>query len=49
MDSPTIALILVFIAIAVHLLIYLNSINTGIDDDKELKNEKQPKKSIPIN
>ena len=42
MDSATIALILIFIAVAAVLLIILNSINTGIDDDKELKSGKQP-------
>ncbi len=49
MDSPTIALICVFIAVVAHLLIFLNSINTGIDDDTELKNGNKPKKSIPVN
>jgi hypothetical protein len=41
MDSATIALILVFIEVAIFLLIILNSINTGIDDDKEFKVEKK--------
>jgi hypothetical protein len=41
MDSATIALILVFIAIAALLLIINNSINSNIDDDTELKNKKQ--------
>jgi hypothetical protein len=41
MDSATIALILVFIAVATVLLILYNSINSGIDDDTELKSKKQ--------
>jgi hypothetical protein len=40
MDSATVALILVFIAVASFLLIIWNSINSGIDDDKELKSDK---------
>jgi len=37
MDSATIALICVFIPVALFLLIAWNSVNSGIDDDKELK------------
>lgn len=41
MDSATIALILVFIGVAAFLLVILNSVNSGIDDDTELKSGKQ--------
>jgi hypothetical protein len=41
MDSATIALILEFIAVASFLLVIWNSIDTGIDDDKELKSDKK--------
>jgi hypothetical protein len=41
MDLQTIALILVFIAVMLFLLIIWNSINSGIDDDKELKGGKK--------
>ena len=41
MDSATIALILIFIAVVAFLLIILNSINSDIDDDTELKSGKQ--------
>jgi hypothetical protein len=40
MDSATLALIFVFIAVATYLLIFLNSINSGIDDDTKLKSGK---------
>jgi hypothetical protein len=41
MDSATIALILEFIAVASFLFIIWNSINSGIDDDKEMKSEEK--------
>jgi hypothetical protein len=41
MDSATIALILEFIAVASFLLVIWNSIDTGIDDDKDLKSDKK--------
>lgn len=41
MDAATIALICVFIPVALFLLIIWNSVNSGIDDDKELKNSKK--------
>ena len=44
MDLQTIALILEFIAVMLFLLVIWNSINSGIDDDKELKSEKKVKK-----
>ncbi len=40
MDSPTIVLILLMIAMVIYFFIILNSINSGIDDDKELKSDK---------
>ncbi len=46
MDLQTIALIILFIQVVLFLLIIWNSINSGIDDDKELKSEKNTKKSI---
>ena len=49
MDLQTIALIILFIQVVLFLLIIWNSINSGIDDDKELKSGKHPKKSIPVN
>jgi len=41
MDLRTIALIIIFLQVASFLLIIWNSINSGIDDDKELKREKK--------
>ncbi len=41
MDLQTIALIILFIQVVLFLLIIWNSINSGIDDDKELKNGKK--------
>lgn len=41
MDSPRIVLILLMIAMVIYFFIILNSINSGIDDDKELKGDKQ--------
>jgi hypothetical protein len=41
MDLRTIALIIIFLQVVSFLLIIWNSINSGIDDDKEMKSEKK--------
>ncbi len=40
MDFQTIVLICLMIAMVIYFFIILNSINSGIDDDKELKSDK---------
>jgi hypothetical protein len=41
MDLQTIVLIIIFLQVASFLLIIWNSINSGIDNDKELKSGKK--------
>ena len=42
-------LICLMIALAIYFFIILNSINSDIDDDSEIKNGGKSKKSIPVN
>jgi hypothetical protein len=50
MDAFQILVVIgLLIAIALFFSIFLNSINTDIDEDAEIENGNKSKKSIPVN